>query len=83
LSPTGGKMQAVASFCMKIMHPDIHILYPVVRQFAQDYTQGCASHEEYYFDNFSELTKTLSQYRKKELAKIGKIIKEKLSANSA
>ena len=28
LAPTGGKLQAVASFFLKVMHPDIQIIYP-------------------------------------------------------
>ena len=77
LSPTGGKLQAVATFCLKIMHPDIHIIYPVVRQFAQDYTEGYLSHSEIYLPNFKEYTAILDQYRKRGLSDIEQIIKSK------
>jgi hypothetical protein len=65
LSPTGGKLQAVASFCLKIMHPDIHIIYPVVKKFAKEYTEGYLDHSEIFFPNFQGYTHELSLYRKR------------------
>ncbi|MGD6935202.1 MAG: hypothetical protein ACQCN5_13460 [Candidatus Bathyarchaeia archaeon] len=78
LSPTGGKLQAVAAFCLKIMHPDIHIIYPVVRQFAQDYTEGYQAHLEFFLPSFSKYVNTLNDYRKSELFEIAELIKRKL-----
>lgn len=77
ISPTGGKMQAVAVFCLKIMHPDIHIIYPVVREFAEGYTMGHLKHQEIFFPNFSEHTKILDQYRRRGLLEIKRIIQSK------
>ena len=40
LSPTGSKMQAVASFLVASMHRDIQIEYPIVRGYLDEYTVG-------------------------------------------
>ena len=74
LSPTGGKLQAVTTFCLKNMHPDIHIVYPVVRKFAKDYTEGCLAHSEISFQNFRDYVTKLDQYRKRRLSEIKQII---------
>jgi hypothetical protein len=74
LSPTGGKLQAVATFCLKNMHPDIHIVYPVVRKFAKDYTEGYLAHSEIYFQNFRDYVAKLDHYRKRGLSEIKQII---------
>ncbi|MCJ7762959.1 hypothetical protein MUP38_05855, partial [Candidatus Bathyarchaeota archaeon] len=77
LSPTGGKLQAVATFCLKIMHPDIHIVYPVVREFAQDYTEGYLTHYEVFFQSFRDYVNDLNQYRMRDLAAIREILNNK------
>jgi len=75
LSPTGGKLQAVATFCLKVMHPDIHIVYPVVRQFAEDYTEGYFPHIEIPIKNFLSFTKSLDRHRLKALSELEQILK--------
>lgn len=77
LSPTGGKLQAVASFCLKIMHPDIHILYPVVREFAEDYTEGYLPHLEIFFGSFRDYILILDQHRRSGLSEIDQILKSR------
>jgi hypothetical protein len=74
LSPTGGKLQAVATFCLKNMHPDIHIVYPVVRKFAKDYTEGYLAHSEISFQNFRDYVTKLDHYRMRRLSEIKQII---------
>ena len=74
ISPTGGKLQALATFCLKNMHPDIHIVYPVVREFAKDYTQGYLAHSEIFFKNFRSYVAELDHYRTRELSEIKRII---------
>jgi hypothetical protein len=81
LSPTGGKLQAVATFCLKNMHPDIHIAYPVVREFAKDYTEGCLLHSEISFSNFRDYVTKLDQYRKRTLSEIKELV-ERLARES-
>ncbi len=63
LSPTGGKLQTVASLFFKIIHPDVHIIYPVVKRFDQEYTEGARDHYEILIENFHEFTKKLSSIR--------------------
>lgn len=67
LSPTGGKLQTLASFCLKIMHPDIHIIYPVVKEFENEYTEGFLKHTEMFIENFCQFTDKLSSHRKRLL----------------
>jgi hypothetical protein len=40
LAPSGSKMQTVACFLMKALHPDIHIEYPSPEGFSQEYSCG-------------------------------------------
>jgi hypothetical protein len=79
LSPTGGKLQAVATFCLKIMHPDIHIVYPAVKQFQELYTEGYLPHTEIRFDNFRNFTFSLNEHRRSALSEIEKLIKQRLT----
>lgn len=82
LSPTGGKLQAVATFCLKVMHPDIHVVYPVVRHFAEEYTEGFTSHKEIFFQDFSEYTHHLDMHRRKSLLQIQQLLSTR-TKNSA
>jgi hypothetical protein len=40
LAPSGSKMQTIACFLVKALHPDIHIEYPSPEGFAQEYSSG-------------------------------------------
>jgi hypothetical protein len=40
LAPSGSKMQTVACFLVKALHPDIHIEYPSPEGFAREYSSG-------------------------------------------
>jgi len=40
LAPSGSKMQAVACYLVKALHPDIHIEYPSPDGFAKEYSSG-------------------------------------------
>jgi hypothetical protein len=40
IAPTGSKMQAVAVFVMKQLRPDVQVVYPVARQFVNEYSVG-------------------------------------------
>lgn len=75
LSPTGGKLQAIATFCLKNMHPDIHIVYPVVREFEQDYTEGYLTHSEIFFPSFRVFADKLNRHRMIGLFEIREILK--------
>jgi hypothetical protein len=43
LAPAGSKMQAIACFIVKALHPDIHIEYPSPEGFAREYSSGIGS----------------------------------------
>jgi hypothetical protein len=40
LAPAGSKMQAVACYLVKALHPDIHVEYPSPEGFSQEYSSG-------------------------------------------
>jgi len=67
VAPTGGKIQAVATFMLKCMHPDVHIVYPVVKRFAEDYTDGQQDPVEFAYANFRSFVQGLDRYRIKDL----------------
>jgi hypothetical protein len=67
VAPTGGKLQALATYCLKNIHPDVHIVYPLVREFAADYSDGYTSHFEISFTDFRAFVTTLNAYRKRIL----------------
>jgi hypothetical protein len=77
ISPTGGKLQAMATFCLKSMHPDIHIVYPVVKEFEQDYTEGYLPHSEIFFPNFEDYFKRLNRHRMAGIYEISQSIKNR------
>ena len=43
LAPSGSKMQTVACYLMKALHPDIHIEYPSPESFMPEYSTGTGS----------------------------------------
>ena len=79
LSPTGGKLQALATFCFKNMHPEIQVIYPVVREFSHQYTEGHLSHSEFFFQSFLEYTTMLEKYRTRSLIEFEQILHNRRS----
>jgi hypothetical protein len=75
LAPTGGKLQAVAAFFFKVMHPDIHIVYPAVRDFAKDYTDRYLDPSQVYFPSFQKFVAQLDKHRIENLLEIGRSMK--------
>ncbi len=63
IAPTGSKLQAVACFCTKVSHPDVHIVYPVVREFAEDYTEGWVHPIEIDFGKLHEYVASVDNRR--------------------
>ena len=43
LAPSGSKLQAVGSYLVKALHPDIHIEYPCPEGFLAVYSSGIGS----------------------------------------
>lgn len=72
--PTGSKLQTVGMFLFKQMHPDIQIIYPVTKKFADEYTKKYKALWEISFPNFSEYMIELDEYRKEGLVKLKEVI---------
>ena len=72
--PTGSKLQTVGMFLFKQMHPDIQIIYPVTKKFADEYTKKYKVLWEISFANLSEYMTELDEYRKEGLAKLRQAI---------
>jgi len=76
LAPTGGKLQALATFFLKNMHPDIHVVCPVVSGFAREYTEGWRDPIQIDFSNFREWVGSLDRHRTRSLAQMEEIIRK-------
>ena len=81
--PNWWQVAAVVTSFLKIMHPDIHIVYPVVRQFAEEYTEGYLVHCEIFFKSFREYANMLDKYRRSELSEIQQILAKKMIKKKA
>jgi hypothetical protein len=64
LSPTGSKLQTVAVFMFKQLHPDVQIVYPVTKSFIGEYSEKCRAIWSISFDSFSEFVRLLDTYRR-------------------
>jgi hypothetical protein len=60
LAPTGSKMQTVACFFVKALHPDIHIEYPTPDSFLKEYSSGVGA---CWTVNVGYLKAQISQWR--------------------
>lgn len=65
LSPTGSKLQTVASFMFKQLHPDIQIVYPVTKAFIGEYSEKCRALWCIHLTKFSDFIALLDQYRRR------------------
>lgn len=72
--PTGSKFQTFGVFLFKQMHPDIQIIYPVTKKFAEMYTERYKAFWEIPFPRFSEFLLQLDGYRKKGLVELNHAI---------
>jgi len=63
LAPTGSKLQTIACFMFKQLHPDVQIVYPATEYFSGDYTDGCKAIWCIPIANFLELISQLDKYR--------------------
>jgi hypothetical protein len=57
LAPSGSKMQTVACYLVKALHPDIHIEYPSPEGFAPEYSTGVGTR---WLLNLGEFSQTLA-----------------------
>jgi hypothetical protein len=58
LAPTGSKMQTVACFLTRALHPDIHIEYPTPEGFFENYSSGVGASWLISFGPLGDLLKT-------------------------
>jgi len=67
VAPTGSKLQSYGIFLFKQMHPDIQIIYPVTKDFANEYSEGFRASWQIVFDNFAKWNNMLNEYRRHAL----------------
>jgi hypothetical protein len=60
LAPTGSKMQALACFLVKALHPDVHIEYPTPESFLKEYSRGIGT---CWVVNFGCLQRLVPEWR--------------------
>lgn len=70
VAPTGSKLQTVAVFLFKQIHPDVQLIYPVTRKFTEKYTQGYKALWRIPFPEFAGFLGKLDSYRKHSLQKL-------------
>jgi len=63
LAPTGSKLQTVASFLFRQLHPDVQIVYPVTKAFMGEYSEKCKALWSISFGPFSKFVSSLHEYR--------------------
>ncbi len=76
LSPTGSKLQTVGVCFFKQMHPDVHIVYPVTKKFAEEYTEGVIDIWEIVIDDYAAFAKILDRHRWSNIENLRKTITE-------
>jgi hypothetical protein len=74
VAPTGSKLQSFGIFLFKQMHPDIQIIYPVTKGFANEYTEGSRALWQIVFDNFANWNNMLNDYRKYTLHELKRLL---------
>ncbi len=63
LAPTGSKLQTVASFLFRQLHPDVQIVYPVTKAFIGEYSEKCRRLWAIPCGSFSRLVSSLNECR--------------------
>ena len=69
LAPTGSKLQTVAAFMFKQLHPDIQIVYPITKAFIGEYSERRRALWCIHLAKFSEFTTSLDRYRSTDIYK--------------
>jgi hypothetical protein len=67
VAPTGSKMQSLAVFLFKRIHPDIQVLYPVVEKFKDEYSERWSKLWQIDFQSFSKFVFDLHSRREQSL----------------
>lgn len=63
VSPTGSKLQTLAVFMFKQLHPDIQIVYPITEAFIGEYSEKCRALWAIHLGRFCDFVETLDSYR--------------------
>lgn len=74
VAPTGSKLQSCGIFMFKQMHPDIQIIYPVTKGFANEYTEGSRALWQIIFHNFDNWNNVLNDYRRYALHELKRLL---------
>lgn len=64
IAPTGSKLQTLGVYIFKQMHPEVQIVYPVTKDFAEEYSEGCTHIWHIPIFNFFSFVKKLSEHRR-------------------
>jgi len=70
LAPSGSKMQTVASYLVKALHPDIHIEYPSPEGFAPEYSTGIGTRWLLNLGTFSQRLAALEEVERQSFLEI-------------
>ena len=71
LAPSGSKMQTVACYLMKALHPDIHIEYPSPEGFAPEYSSGVGARWLVNLGGFLDRLSAVQNAERQEYLEIG------------
>lgn len=77
VAPTGSKFQTFGVFIFKLMHPDVQLVYPVTKQFAQEYTEGSIASWQISIPDFPKLVHQLNEHRIQGLSELKNMIEAK------
>jgi hypothetical protein len=64
LAPTGSKLQTIAAFMFRQLHPDVQVVYPVTKAFIGEYSEKCRALWSIHLTKFSDFIASLDGYRK-------------------
>lgn len=70
LAPSGSKMQTVACYLVKALHPDIHIEYPSPEGFAPEYSTGVGARWGLFLGVFSERLTAIEKVERRAFLEI-------------
>ena len=74
ISPTGSKLQSLGVFFFKQLHPEVQVVYPVTKEFAEEYTEGCKYIWMINFPKFHNYIKKLEKHRKAKLISLKNLL---------
>lgn len=63
LAPTGSKLQTVATFMFKQLHPDIQVVYPVTGPFKGEYSEKCRALWSIKLGRYADFIGSLNSFR--------------------